>query len=397
MTARPDPQELWPPDVFNGLDPNAGIPRMALQLRLDPHGRMAPGYYEAMWIIAEAARLRWRPTSNDLQRLDGLRPGKPAEAARYLCLMAAVVGSPVPLGRTGLDARYARTTVAWILQAARKTLRMPKTDDAVNLLVRLERPLRDLRWPFERRVYEQWRASVKGERATFLEVADLAIALTTVAPPSPREVTTVYARALDALAAALARSWRVSAEDLPRLRAVARDRGAKTVEIKRDMAQPALLEALQDREVPQWIRRTDGYVVDEEGARLELRPALDVPAREYLRWLRAESIRRARHALRDAEPYQQMSPGTLDALEAVHHTDDRVARRESTERARIEMDRLRAVATPRQAEVLDALVAALETGADMEEARSRAAEKLDIAPSTLRTHWERLVKKAAEM
>lgn len=425
MKARPDPTDAWPPEVFRALDEQdlrTGVPVEALLLRLDPLGRLASGYPAAMFALAEAARLRWRVTGPDLKRLHAFGRGDATGGGWLLCLAAVVHLDPRSLPVQW--PAHARVTVARTIRVARRILRHDYPEGSgVDAVARaMIKAARDLRWPLERRVYEQWwPGAVKRDRTMPLEIEDLLVALRTVTPPTPREVAAAYTRALNALTAALARIWMVRREptgpnevsDRYRLKSLAARLDVSRTDLKGGLLRDPLLACLSERNAPTAIRRKDGYIRDASDDAAQLRPADDVALQEFLRWLKAETIRRAETRLResyrlsvedarmpaylvdiapkDAETGEPIDddppageagrefPTGLEALEAQERHREAAERLDARKTEELAAGRL----TERQAEVLDAIKAALYRGYSLVDAQRAAADDLGISYKTV--------------
>lgn len=325
----PEPWEDWDDNYFDGLseqlaevlarratptraEAEAETDRLwrACVLRTVPAARLRPAYRSATDALAEAIRRQWRPSSSDLHRLAEMGRGDPASAGWLLIfsVLDATAPGPVPVvrgdqyhGSRPIAYDYSRRLVAHTLRSVRNIVRGSPEPDALSLLRSIERNARDLlRKSLEERLCEQWKRAVK-EGGIVLEVADLTAAVHVVSPPSPREVTTLYPRTLDALVSALARTWSVRKErpnDRETLRRLVVVEQRSEPEMKRELCRHGLLSALADRKMPQRIRRQDGYLQ----AGQQLIPNEDVPLREFLRWLRNEAILRASRELRERAP-----------------------------------------------------------------------------------------------
>jgi hypothetical protein len=345
---------------------------------MDPAGRLAPTYPEAIMELAHGIALRWRPSARDLQRLEELGAGDLA-GARWLLVLMVLHSSEPSLGE-GDPRAMVRTITASTIRVCRRMLRGPHHGEYWRVLKAMERGARDLRKPLEDRLREQWvRAEKKG--GMVLEVQELILALTMVSPPSPQEATRLFTEVTDALAGALAKFWRTRGE------AASGDKDQK-----KDLLRHGLLTALAERGVPQKIRRDRVYI---EGGRL-IRPHTDVDLKEYLRWLKAASIYRAKQEHKGHGP----EPGWVDGAEQVLKVPEPGAdalnillEREHEEAIADEVGALLAVASPRQSQILHALLDRLAEGRTWGEAQDRTATDLGMSPSTVRVQIHRLRQK----
>ena len=358
----PDPTEEWDDAYFAPVrdelvrlvsDDAAGPDETmrvfcAFLVRMDPGARILPAYGAALGALADAIRLRWRPTSSDMDRLREMGRGDPAGAAHMIILMVLDSTAPGPVPALNNDPRYgdrpiahdyARRLVATTVRTARRILRGPHPPWVVNALGMMERNARDLQRPLPDRLREQWRR-VQGGGGMFT-MPDLFAAVQVVCPPSPAEVTTKYTRTLDALVLALARTWKMRKSrpndlDSLRLRADAEDRPA--IDLKREFIHLGFVSTLNDREVPQKVRRGNTYLHGGD----PIRPAKDVSLAEYFRWLKSESIRRAEQELRRSVPLpliiEGYTPPRRESRPDLDLGDDRVdalyaAARDDTDKA----------------------------------------------------------------
>ena len=278
----------------------------ALSVHINPAGRLLPAYGPALMELANAILLQWRVSDSDLVRLNMMRPNDPDGAAWLVILMVLDSTGPIPLvnedpryGDRTIAYDYCRRVVAQTLRVARRVLRgQPYGVGLIFTVIQsMQRNARDLRKPLGDRLYEQWRRAEK-EGGLVLDVWDLHLAIVEVSPPSPRDVTTIYTRTLEALVNALTRTWQLRAADEPRVLALAKAEDRRRKDLLRELARAGLLSALADRAVPRKIRKGNTYL---EGG-LPLRPTDDVPMREFLRWLKSDAIRRAEGELRASDP-----------------------------------------------------------------------------------------------
>lgn len=311
----------------------------AVQIRLEPLGRLAPVFPIALTELAVGIVRFWRPSDRDLARLDALWPGNAAGAALALAvgLLAATAPGPVPLmpprrprpyahrrygalwlavggAERSVAYDYLRRLVAAVLRTLRRMIRGPHPPGAERVLQAMDENRRMLRLPLGERLAEQWRRACR-PGTLVLEVQDLLLALWAVAPPGPgQEVGTMYSRALEGLVDAAARLWRVRPADRARLRAAAAAEGQPPDQLKREVLKLALLDALAERQVPQVLRGPHGRHLD--GGRL-VAPALGMPGYRFAGWLLRETQRRARAELRKLwPPARRAESGYRPAVEA---------------------------------------------------------------------------------
>lgn len=189
------------------------------------------------------------------------------------------------------------------------------------------------------------------------------------------------------LGAVLARYWRPRQPDTAGIARYAAESDMSEPDAKVALCAAGLLLAAGDEEVPQRVRLRRQYVKGRDGA-ANVRPLEDISAADYLRWLFARALRHARDGVRKPAPRPTAasptpSPSPLDALATFEAADE----------ATVRVDELRRAASPQQRRLLDAIEAARQEGATVEEARRVAAESEGITSSAMRTQLERLRKK----
>lgn len=206
------------------------------------------------------------------------------------------------------------------------------------------------------------------------------------------------------LGAVVARQWRVEGPDrdplIQRRLAEYADRHEwSRADAKVALCAAGLLEASEGEDRPQKVRIGRQCLEGPDGGR-EPHPVHDISARQYLHWLSSRAIGNAEDALtdRDQDHAKHTVPGGMDVARhrpagARTPLDALVA----AEAMADQWSRLLEVASPRQAEIIEAIRDAMAAGADEEEARAVAADVLDIAPSTVRVQIHRLKKKIESM
>jgi hypothetical protein len=198
--------------------------------------------------------------------------------------------------------------------------------------------------------------------------------------PDPELTEAWRTSAAYTLAVVLARTWRFRAELRHWLREWAKERNVTEDDAKVELCAVGLLEACGtgEREGVKGRLLRGGDAV---------RPVDGVSARRFLRWLAAYARNRAEEALVRPKELQ----GPIDAPDSAENLG-----LQSIHDARHALGALRAAASPRQLEILEAIEQAYAAGArDASEARRMAAEMLGMSESTLRGQLHRLRKKAA--
>lgn len=232
------------------------------------------------------------------------------------------------------------------------------------------------------------------DRAAAVAGLDNAIMATRPFGPADPPAVRMSLNWLFGLSAALAEHWRIRPEDRKTLAGYAAEHDADWEGAKVILLMQAVPMVQASRQEPTTVRIGRRWVTDADGRRREVDPTT-LDHFTYLRWFVGRSLRTARALLREwagadvPQPVTGAPPGGDEAAGAL---DALIAFEESSPSE--ELGALRAIASPQQLRILDALEAAITAGADPESARREAAEVVGITPSTLRTQLQRLRKKA---
>jgi hypothetical protein len=187
------------------------------------------------------------------------------------------------------------------------------------------------------------------------------------------------------LGQAVVDNWPRNAQEKRAVAELARQSGQEFETTLHEIAHVAAMEAARD------LQENDEFRLDPRGndsAHVKRRflGGHELPLPDLARAFQSRAIRHMRHRLFPSplpELEDQDSPDSLSPLAALE--------------ASSELDALRAVASPRQLEILDALGQAIADGHEGQQACNVAAERLGMNPSTLRVHRSRLRKKLGGM
>ena len=194
------------------------------------------------------------------------------------------------------------------------------------------------------------------------------------------------------LGEAVAFNWPRNRREKQAIATLAEQSGQAFRSTLHEIAQVAAMEAARDLQENDKFR-LDPRANDSAHMRRRFMEGHDLPLPDLARAFQSRAVRYIRHRLFPSplpEPDLDDLPGALSPLSALEATHELHA-------LRSEFDALRAIATPRQADTLDALIQAINDGHEDEEACRVAAQELGIAPSTIRSHRRGLREKLEKL